>query len=148
MNEIWKDIKGYEGYYEISNIGRVRSVSRIINHPKLVKQNIFERLLNLDSQNGYKSVRLSKEHKSKKCFVHRLVAQAFIKNPDSKGQVNHKDGDKSNNKVDNLEWNTAKENITHVDRIPIYQKFHIIAAPRKKYSICAKLICILIVILV
>lgn len=111
MNEEWKDIIGYEGLYQVSNFGKVKMLGRIKNlwhggktflNPKIVSQNIVC---------GYKKVKLrDKNGKTKMVSVHRLVAQAFIENPHNHPQVNHKDENKHNNNVENLEWCTAKYN--------------------------------------
>lgn len=109
MEEIWKPVKGFEGYYEVSNLGRVRSIDRVVvdnvrNCERLLKGKI---LIQRDNSNGYKGVMFCKEHKLYNKYVHRLVAEAFIPNQDDLPQVNHKDEDKSNNRVDNLEWCTS-----------------------------------------
>lgn len=101
--EEWKDIAGYELYYQISDIGQVKRKDT----GKILKNNI---------RNGYEYVTLCMNGQRKKFYVHRLVAIAFIPNPKSYEQVNHKDGNKSNNKVDNLEWCTQKENLMHAFR--------------------------------
>jgi hypothetical protein len=103
MVEIWKDVVGYESIYEISNFGNVKSF-------KYGKEKI--RKLRND-KDGYLLINLCKDKKVKTFKIHRLVAQAFIPNPDNKPQINHIDGNKSNNKVDNLEWVTNKENSKH-----------------------------------
>lgn len=103
MKEIWKDVKEYEGYYQVSNLGRIRSVFR---YKKVLK--MFH-----NKDNGYVYAILYKNKREKCCRVHRLVAQAFIENSLNKPFVNHKDGNKENNCVDNLEWCTVKENTQH-----------------------------------
>ena len=97
--EIWKDIQGYEGLYQVSNLGRVRSRNGLIH-------------LNTNNY-GYKHVTLSKSNVQKTALVHRLVAEAFIENPFELPQINHKDGNKNNNAVINLEWTTQKDNNRH-----------------------------------
>ena len=99
--EIWEDIEGYEGLYQVSNLGRT----------KRLYKNDKEKILKLMSdRKGYLRVDLYKEGKRKTYTVHRLVAQAFIPNLENKLEVNHKDEDKTNNKVENLEWVTRREN--------------------------------------
>lgn len=110
MNNIeeWRDIKGLEGRYQVSNLGRVKSVSRWVNNNGGLRY-ITSKLLSLTIKpNGYVCVRL---HNPNCClYVHRLVAEAFIPNPDNLPQVNHKDEVKTNNRVDNLEWCTVLYN--------------------------------------
>lgn len=110
--EQWRDIEGYEGLYQISNYGNVLSVvfgSK--NHPRLKQES---RLLRLAaSSSGYYHVQLYKNGVPSTRLVHKLVASAFISNPEKKPEVNHKDGDKSNNRVENLEWVTKSENLKH-----------------------------------
>lgn len=109
MIEEWKDIEGYEGLYQVSNLGRVKR-----SKGKYMKS---ERILMLFINTpGYLQVMLCKNNKCKKFTVHRLVANAFIPNPENKPQVNHIDEDKTNIKVSNLEWVTAKENVNHGTR--------------------------------
>lgn len=103
--EIWKDIEGYEGLYQVSNLGRVKSLKRLHT-----KERIISHFLN---HGGYARVNLWKDNKSKKYSVHRLVAEAFVPNPDRKPQVNHIDENKQNNHADNLEWCTQLENHNH-----------------------------------
>ena len=107
MTEIWKDIKDYEGYYQISNLGRVKSLSRLVDNRYYNKECILKPRLHLK---GYHLVALSKNGKITGHSVHRLVAETFIENPDNLPEVNHKDEDKTNNCVDNLEWCTKKYN--------------------------------------
>lgn len=113
-NEIYAPVKGWEGFYEVSNLGNVRSVARYANHSKKGYQRIiYGSILSLTKnkkRNGYLFVMLKRPDYRKNCLVHRLVAEAFILNPNNLPQVNHKDFDTSNNKVENLEWCDAKYN--------------------------------------
>lgn len=117
MNEIWKDIKGYEGYYQVSNLGNVKSLNRKVNvyeNDCIKKRPLQEKLIaKTKDKKGYIRVSLSKGYNHKCPLLHRLVAETFIPNPNDKPQVNHIDGNKSNNCVDNLEWVTNKENTQH-----------------------------------
>ena len=111
-----KDIKNFEGYYQISNLRRVKSLDRNVIANKNGGIKILKgTLMKLTRQKGrdekgYMVVNLRKEGKNKVSFVHRLVAEAFIPNYDNKNTVNHIDGDKSNNNINNLEWSTYSEN--------------------------------------
>jgi len=98
--EIWKEIKGYEGLYEVSNYGRVKNANGLILKPG-------------DNGRGYMFVNLKHTGLSKSFYVHRLVCIHFLENPNNKPDVNHKDCNKSNNHVDNLEWVTKEENMRH-----------------------------------
>ena len=106
MKEIWRDIKGYEGKYMVSNLGRVKS----LNYSNTGKEGILNAR---DNGKGYLRVILWKDGKDKKYRINRLVAQAFIPNPDNLPEVNHKDEDKTNNRVDNLEWCSRQYNIEY-----------------------------------
>ena len=107
MQEIFKDIEGYEGLYQISNFGNVKSLGNgKSNNYNLCK----ERILKHDIMHGHPRISLSKNGKSKHFFVHRLVAFAFIPNPNNYPIINHKDEIKTNNNVDNLEWCDCKYN--------------------------------------
>ena len=108
MNEIWKDIKGYEGLYQISNYGRVLSL-----HPHKCKRINPIIKKNEIIKNGYERVELCKNSKKERKLVHVLVASAFISNIENKTEINHIDGDKNNNHVTNLEWVTHSENMKH-----------------------------------
>ena len=109
-NEIWKDIKGYEGLYQVSNLGRVKSLKKWdVNKKMLVNS---ERIMALtDNGYGYLIVSLVKDCKRKNKYIHRLVAEAFVDNPLCRRYVNHLDYDKKNNLPCNLEWCTQKENV-------------------------------------
>lgn len=97
-NEKWKDIKGYEGLYQISNIGRVRSINY---HRKIGMKRIIKPW---KAGDGYLQIHLYKNGKREKRYIHRLVAEAFLSNPNSESEVNHKDENKTNNCVENIEW--------------------------------------------
>lgn len=103
MKEIWKDIEGYEGLYQVSNLGKVKSLN--------YNQSGKEKVLKACKSKGYYYVILCKDSKQKNCSVHRLVANAFIPNPDNLPQVNHIDEDKTNNACFNLEWCERKYNM-------------------------------------
>jgi hypothetical protein len=111
--EIWKPIKGYEGYYEVSNLGEVKSLSRKRegNGKKgIIKERVLKNTKNGD---GYLCVKFYKKGTKTTHKVHRLVAETFIKKVKGKSFINHKDGNKLNNDMENLEWCTFSENIRH-----------------------------------
>lgn len=109
MEEIWKDIKGFEGCYQISNFGRVKALAREVGGGRRLK----EKMLHFSPSNGYKVAHLYKNGVQKNFSVHRLVGEAFIPNPENKPCINHKDENKLNNHVNNLEWVTQKENANY-----------------------------------
>jgi len=111
--EQWKDIINYEGFYKISNFGNVKSVDRYVNSKNGSKSLKIGRIKKAGVTNGYRVVLLSKFNKEKGFGVHRLVAMHFIENIKNKPEVNHKDGNRLNNHVDNLEWCTSSENSKH-----------------------------------
>ncbi len=119
MNEEWRDIEGYEGYYQVSNLGRLRSLDRIIDFPNRHKGTMVKRLrkghvMNPgNSPNGYKVCRLMRDSIVRHYSFHRLVAKAFIPNPLNLPQINHIDGNKKNNCISNLEWCTPTDNLLH-----------------------------------
>lgn len=114
MVEIWKDIIDYEGLYQVSNMGRVKGLNRVVDNGKGVKMYLNERLLKFSkSNNGYLGVVLCKNGKVRRFLVHRLVASAFVDNPCNKPQVNHLNEVKDDNRAINLNWMTRKENINY-----------------------------------
>lgn len=115
MKEIWKDISNYEGLYQVSNLGNIKSLDRYVNYKikdtkRLIKSQNKKLTLN---KKGYLKVTLFKNGKGETREVQRLVAEAFIPNPENKPQVNHINGNKTNNNIENLEWCTCKENTLH-----------------------------------
>lgn len=114
MNEIWKFIPSYEGYYQVSNLGNFRSVPRIIKYKNNgTRLYPAKNLLTETTKDNYQRITLMKEGVKQRFQAHRLVAITFIPNPENKPCVNHKDGNKSNNCVENLEWCTPSENTLH-----------------------------------
>lgn len=112
--EVWKDVKGYEGYYQVSNFGRVKSVPRIITYVDGRVWNYNGKMLSTRlNRDGYPCLGLVKDTEQKHVRVHRLVAEAFIDNPHEYLEVNHIDEDKANNHYTNLEWCTRKYNMNH-----------------------------------
>ena len=128
MEEIWKYIKNYEGFYQISNFGRVRSVDRFVNgnHINCDYQFMKGKMLKLrKNRYGYWIVILRKNSSSKGFLVHRLVAEAFITNPNNLPYVNHKDENPANSIVTNLEWCTASYNLEYSNVAEKINKFKI-----------------------
>lgn len=127
MKEMWRDVFGWEGVYKVSNTGNIKSVDRIIRTKtggrKIKGVNINTAYL----RNGYRFFQACTPGKTKHIYVHRAVAEAFIQNGENKKFVNHKDGNKQNNEVANLEWCTASENCKHAHengltpRPPLYR---------------------------
>lgn len=114
MNEIWKEIPGYEGYFEVSNLGNFRSKDRVIKYKQSGLRNYPGKELKTEKmQDGYQRIVLMKEGIKKRYMCHRLVAEVFIPNPENLPQVNHKNGIRNDNTVDNLEWCTNLENQHH-----------------------------------
>jgi hypothetical protein len=113
-NEIWKDIKGYEGYYQISNYGKVKSLKRGRKKKTIFKKPTIK-------QNGYYILALYKNNNQKIFYLHRLIGIMFIPNPENKKWMNHKDGNKLNNSIANLEWCSPSENNYHAIRNKLRQ---------------------------
>lgn len=113
MEEIWKDVKGFKGYYQISNLGNLKSLDRYQKGKGGTMYFVKGRIMKhcLDGK-GYHYCYLSKDNVRTTGKIHRLVAKAFIPNPENKSQVNHLRG-KDNNDVDSIEWATPKENVVH-----------------------------------
>ena len=117
--EVWIDVKGYKGLYQVSNLGKVKRLSSIVNYSNGLKCKHKERILKFDkskiNKRGkyYLRVTLSKNNKQKRFQVHQLVGKHFIKNPENKICINHIDGNPENNIVENLEWCTYSENEIH-----------------------------------
>lgn len=120
--EIWKDIPNYEGYYQISSFGRVKSLERVIITNTKKKQVVKECIRKNVLIKGYCRVVFLNKQKRQNMPVHRLVAISFIENSLNKKYVNHIDGNKQNNNVSNLEWVTASENTTHSYRLGLNYK--------------------------
>ena len=116
MTEIWKDIKDFPNY-QISNFGRVKSKERIANIGNNAKRKFKEKNLKFSFSNGYYLVMLYNNNKRKSIAVHRLVATHFIDNPNNYDVINHIDGNKLNNNVENLEWCTQSHNVKEAYRL-------------------------------
>lgn len=113
--EVWKDVKGYEGLYQVSNLGQIKSLGRWVKHTGWRFEE--EKILKPSKTNaGYLYVQLSKNSIGKKFKVHRLVAEAFIPNPDNLPTINHRNENKCDNRADNLEWMTVKDNSNYGSR--------------------------------
>lgn len=113
-NEQWKDISGYEGLYQVSKDGQVKSLCRLAYRKDGRFNKYQERILSQSRHpKGYLTVSLTKDGKSKNRFVHRLVAMAFIQNPNHLPQVNHINEDKTDNRICNLEWVSCSDNVNH-----------------------------------
>lgn len=118
--EQWKDIKDYEGYYQVSNKGNVKSLKREViardGNIKKYPEKLLKPELSGTKKLKYYRVTLSKNHSTKRHMLHRLVAKTFLNNPDNKPHVNHLDNNSVNNEVSNLEWVTHSENMLHAQK--------------------------------
>lgn len=121
MEEVWKPIDGYEGLYEVSNLGRVRSLEFRNNQTAFSRTKIMRAT---DNGHGYLIVGLSEGSRRKNHYVHRLVAKAFVPNPDNLPVIDHIDHDRSNNVATNLQWLTQKQNVQ--------RSIELMSRPRKK----------------
>ena len=122
MTEIWKDIQGYEGFYQISNLGNVKSLERVIDKGNGILQHRKERIMDKrESTDGYYIAKFNVDKKSESIAIHILVARHFIDNPNNYPEVNHKDCNRKNNQVDNLEWCTHQQNVEYSKRLGHYK---------------------------
>lgn len=126
MEEIWKAIKGYEGFYQVSNLGNVRSIDRdIVGKDGILQKRKGAIMQKTIINSGYYSVGLRKDGKRKRELIHRIVATAFIPNPNGLMFVNHKDEDKLNNCSSNLEWCSPKYNVNYGNSLTKLSLSHI-----------------------
>lgn len=138
--EIWKDIDGYPNY-QVSNLGRVRSLDRIITTKKGMVRNLKGKIMTPNPDlNNYQHLLLSKEGEQSGFLVHRLVAQAFLPNPDNKPEINHINTIRTDNRVENLEWCTRKENVNNPLSIKNYHNRKVVMSDetKKKISLALK----------
>lgn len=122
--EIWKDIPGYEGLYRVSSIGNVQSVPSTTKNSRGGRKRTGEVMRQAMMPNGYPSISLNKDGRAKSYRVHRLVALAFHPNPENKPCINHKNCNRSDNRVENLEWCTWSENNSHAHKYGAQRKHY------------------------
>jgi len=115
MNEIWKPVVGYEGYYEVSNLGNVKRVGSFRGVNKAYLNGYY--LKPKDNGMGYLRIKLTVKNKSKRVMLHRIIAEAFIPNPQNKPIINHLNGKRDDNRIENLEWCTKSENCLHAVKL-------------------------------
>lgn len=109
--EIWKDVIGYEGFYQVSNLGNVKRVGSFRGVNKAYLENYY--LTKVDNGKGYLRVKLTVNNKSKRIMLHRIIAEAYIPNPNNYKVINHINGNKKDNSIENLEWCTQSYNCLH-----------------------------------
>lgn len=119
QKEVWKPVKGFENLYEVSNFGEIKALEKHIVCGKCHRSWTEHLMKTAEDHKGYLRTSLSKDGKSKTVKVHRIVAEAFLQNPDNLPQVNHIDGNKKNNAVDNLEWCSQSDNLKHACRMKL-----------------------------
>lgn len=150
MEEIWKDVIGYEGLYQISNLGRIKSLTRKVQCKGGQRTTKGKILKPFQTRNPYLCIDLRQHQTHKTKFIHRLVAEAFIPNPNNYPYVNHKDSNPINNRIDNLEWCTQSYNVKYAyingnakPTLGCFKKGHIPHNRRKvnQYTKDKKLIC-------
>ena len=126
MQEIWKDIEGYEGLYQVSNLGKIKSIQYLnrVNNKSYPRNKILKIIIN---EKGYLKVDLYKLKKKKRFRIHRLIAQAFIPNPNNFPEINHINGNKQDNSINNLEWCTHSYNMKEAYKLGL-------VTPPKKVS--------------
>ncbi len=117
MPEEWKDVEGYEGFYQISTFGKVRSLDRVVKNPRGTMKRKGVLIKFTVTRDGYNKFTLSKDGNHKSARVHQEVLKAFVPNIDNKPQINHINGIKTDNRVENLEWCTASENQQHCSHV-------------------------------
>lgn len=140
QEEKWLPAPGYEGYYEVSNLGRVKSAAIFIRHDgNWADEGGYTKKIKIRTQQtnryGYKAIKMCKMGNCKRCLVHRLIALAFIPTDNPKLQINHIDGDKTNNNVNNLEWVTPKENMKHAWETGLINKDHTVGSRHHKATL-------------
>ncbi len=134
--EIWKDIPGYKGHYKVSNLGRVKSIKRVVQREgQIGGLTINERILKpIINKGGYHILYLSINGQKKTFLIHRAVAMTFLKNKFNKSDVNHIDGNKTNNSVKNLEWATSLENAKHAVKLGLNRPTRGCSHPLSKWT--------------
>ena len=117
QKEVWKDVIGYEGLYQISNLGRIKSLKRTVKKSNGSTKFVREKIIKKKTNYGYENVALSKNGIVSTKKVHRIIAEVFIPNPENKKTINHKNGIRNDNRIENIEWSTYSENNFHAYRV-------------------------------